>query len=79
MERVWEDHLAYGDMLLYAVYPQQINTLGIRAVAVIAAIQAPEALGPSSRCTLVIEQSANPTLARSNPYTARLVSETSGT
>ena len=77
VKRVWADHLQYGDLLLYTVHPQPVNTLGARTVAIIVVVDMPETLDPTIRHTLVIEQSVNPGLIRPAPYAARLISETS--
>ena len=52
-------------------------TLWARTLAIIVAVDMPEALDPTIRNTLVIEQSANPMLVRSTQYAARLIGETS--
>eukprot|EP00435_Cladocopium_sp_Y103_P047607 s1949_g14.t1 len=75
--RVWEDHAAYGDLVIYTVHPQPSDVIGTRAVALLVVIDFPEAHDDSIRHVLVIEQSAADVTSRPQPYGARLTSEAS--
>lgn len=70
--RVWSDHAAYGDLLVYDVHPQPIAELGPRTIALIVVVVMPEAQEPEHRCALIVEQAAIQNLARPVPYAAWL-------
>ena len=75
--RVCEDHSRYGNLVVFNVHPQPIDVVGQRAVALLVVVEMPEALDPTIRNALIIEQAAEDVPKRPQPYAARLTCETS--